>query len=156
MTNLSESLRNVEAFSELDGEEIAALARAMTLESHGDGHVFIKEGDARRSMQDAVWLLLSGVIRVTRSGDPTKALSRDLAPGELFGLISLVDRGARTATCAAVGPVETAALNRAAFEHLLHSNAELACKFQLIVARQLARDFDRLQRTLRAALANTS
>lgn len=68
-------------------------------------------------------------------------------------MIALVDRGARTATCTAVGAVKAAALNRAAFDHLLHSNAELACKFQLVVARQLARDFDRLQRVLREALS---
>ena len=150
--DLAVSLRKVSAFAELDGGEIDALARAMTIESHSDGHVFIREGDARRSVSDAVFVLLSGVVRVTRSGDPRKAIQRDLAPGELFGLIALVDRGARTATCAAVGSVQTASLNRAAFDHLLHSNAELSCKFQLVVARQLARDFDRLQRVLRDAI----
>lgn len=149
---LAAALRKVEAFAEFDAQEITALARAMTTESHKDGHVFIREGDARRSVSDAVFVLLSGVVRVTRTGDPRKALRRELAPGELFGLIALVDRGARTATCEAVGPVETASLNRAAFDHLLHSNAELACKFQTVIARQLARDFDRLQRVLRDAI----
>jgi len=151
--DLTATLRNVPAFSELDGHELEALARAMTIEDHPDGHVFIREGDARRSMQDAVFLLISGAVRVTRSGDAKKALVRDLAPGDLFGLIALVDRGPRSASCTAIGSVQAASLNRAAFEHLLHSNAELACKFQLIVARQLARDFDRLQRTLRDAIA---
>lgn len=151
---LVHELRKVTAFSELDDDEIGAFASAMTVEEHGDGHVFIREGDGRRSMMDAVWLLLSGVVRVTRKGDPRKAVSRDLSPGELFGLIALVDHGPRTATCTAVGRVQAAALNRAAFDHLLHSNAELACKFQIVVARQLAHDFQRLQRDLRERLAH--
>lgn len=152
--DLEHELRKVAAFSELDAGEIAAFAKAMTVEEHPDGHVFIREGDGRRSMMDAVWLLLSGVVRVTRSVDPSKAVSRDLPPGELFGLIALVDHGPRTATCTAVGPVQAAALNRAAFDHLLHSNDELACKFQMVVVRQLAHDFERIQRGLRERLAH--
>jgi CRP-like cAMP-binding protein len=115
--------------------------------------VFVREGEARRSVQDAAWVVLAGRIHVTRADDASKAVDRELGPGDLFGLVALVDRGPRSATCTALTDVTTASLNRSAFEHLLRSNAELACKFQLVVARQLARDFDRLQRVFREAVA---
>ncbi len=152
MNDLVTALKTVPGFAELDGSELEALAHAMSIDDYHDGHVFMREGDTRRSIQDAAYVLLEGRVRVTRSGDPKKALTRELGAGEMFGLIALVDRGGRSATCTAIGEVKAASLNRAAFEHLLHSNAELACKFQLVVAAQLARDWDRLQRQLRDAL----
>ncbi|MGZ3422008.1 MAG: cyclic nucleotide-binding domain-containing protein [Polyangiales bacterium] len=148
--NLEQALAAMPLFSEFDAAELAALERAMTIGNFETGHVFIREGDAGRAM-DAAYVLLEGRVKVTRAAD-SKGLEKELVPGELFGLVALVDRGERTASCTAEGPVVAASLARAAFDHLLHSNASLGAKFQLVVARQLARDWDRLNRMLRDAL----
>lgn len=147
---LAQALSEVDAFEDFTPEERDALARAMSVESYDDGHVFIREGDPSR-VTDAAFVLLDGTVTVTRTAD-AKALAKQLAPGALFGVIALVDRGERTASCTAKGPVRAASLNRAAFDHLLHSNAELAWKFQLVVARQLARDWEQLRGILRDAI----
>jgi CRP-like cAMP-binding protein len=148
--NLEQALSAMPLFSEFEPGELAALERAMTVDRYENEHVFIREGDAGRSM-DAAFILLEGEVEVRREAD-SKGLSKVLSPGDLFGLVALVDRGERTASCIARGPVRAASLARAAFDHLLHSNASLGCKFQLVVAKQLARDWDRLNRMLRESL----
>jgi CRP-like cAMP-binding protein len=149
--NLERALATLPLFAEFEPAELAALERAMTVGSYDAAHVFIREGDAGRSM-DAAWILLEGVVEVRREAD-AQSLSKELAPGDIFGLVALVDRGERSASCIARGPVVAASLARAAFDHLLHSNAVLGCKFQLVVAKQLARDWERLNRMLREGLA---
>jgi len=149
--DLAHALSSIPAFASFNAEEVEALSRAMDVAEFPDGHVFIREGDPSR-VSDAAYVLLDGQVRVTRTAD-SKALAKELKPGEIFGLIALVDRGERSASCIANGPVRAASLGRAAFDHLIHSNASLAWKFQRVVARQLARDWERLRETLRAALA---
>lgn len=151
MTDLASAFSRFPSMVSFTPEELEALSRAMSVEEHADGHVFIREGDVPR-VSDGAWVLLSGEVRVTRTAD-AKALEKLLGPGELFGLIALVDRGERTASCIAKGPVKAAFLGRAAFDHLIRSNASLGWKFQLLVAKQLGRDWERLQGILRAALA---
>lgn len=150
MNELAATFGTFPSMASFSPAELDALSRAMSVDEHESGHVFIREGDAPR-ISDGAYVLLSGEVRVTRTAD-AKALEKLLGPGELFGLIALVDRGERTASCIAKGPVKTAFLGRAAFDHLIRSNASLGWKFQLLVAKQLGRDWERLQGILRAAL----
>ena len=68
-------------------------------------------------------------------------VARNLGPGDMFGVISLIDPGKCTATCTADTCVTVASLPRHAVMLLMQNHAPLATHFQQLVADQLARDF---------------
>lgn len=146
--NFSEFLRTVPEFAAFSERELDTLERAMTVREYPNGYEFIKEGTAA----DALYLIIDGEVAVThrRSGEERGQLEiKRLQPGEMFGLIALIDHGKREATCRAVGKVEAASLPRPAFELLYDANAPLALHFQRMVAHQLMRDFRALIQLIR-------
>jgi CRP-like cAMP-binding protein len=145
--DLLDALRNGRGFAGLAEEEVQALRAALYVEDFPTGHVFTREGEPG----SAVHVLFEGRVRVTRASAPL-ALDTVLGPGEVFGLIALLDHGSRTATCRAEGPVKVGTLYAATFHLLTHARAPLASHFQHQVAVQLARDTRRLQAQLRRSL----
>jgi CRP/FNR family transcriptional regulator, cyclic AMP receptor protein len=97
-----------------------------------DGAIICTEGE----QGDAAYFILSGAVRVLRSGQP---LAR-LVPGEVFGMVALMDGGPRSATCVADGPTRLLRLAQADFETLFSSGNRFA--FQLVegMARQLVKN----------------
>jgi CRP-like cAMP-binding protein len=75
-----------------------------------------------------------------------------MGPGEIFGLIGLIDHVRRTATCTAAGPVVVASLPSSAFTFLYTMHASLGYCFQRLVAVQLARDARKLNSVVLQAL----
>ena len=148
--NLRERLVRTPHFQELDAAELDALADAMEVIEAEDGHVLVREGERG----DGCFLVVDGSVRVSRVREGRTIVLHDLRPGELFGIVSLLDRGNRSATCSAVGPTTVAWLPAAAFTLLHEGNPALVLHFQKLVARQLASDTRKLNATLvRAMLA---
>ncbi|HMK71921.1 MAG TPA: cyclic nucleotide-binding domain-containing protein [Myxococcaceae bacterium] len=85
---------------------------------------------------DAAYFIASGEVEVVR-GDHTLA---HLGPGEVFGMVALMDGGPRSATCVTATPTRLFRLARADFEQLFASGNRFA--FQLVdgMARQLVRN----------------
>jgi CRP-like cAMP-binding protein len=133
----------------LGDDDRAALATALAERAYPAGHVFIKEG----KRGDALFLLLDGEVLVTRERSGSQVLKR-LKPGELFGLLALIDNEPRSATCAAASPVRVATLPRAAFTLLFHAHAPIAEALQRVLAAQLASDFRNINRQIREELAH--
>ncbi|MEJ2108195.1 MAG: cyclic nucleotide-binding domain-containing protein [Acidiferrobacteraceae bacterium] len=127
MMDISEFLLSNPLFDTFDRTEAQALARAMTTVTYPDGHVFLHEG----KKGDACYLILEGDVSVTRMATEGRGIEhvRTMGPGELFGLIALVDHGKRAATCTAI-----------------------AHHFQYVIARQLARDLRAYNHALLAVL----
>src|SRR5262245_28296973 len=98
---------------------VNALARAMKVEQFPKGHQFIVQGQ----QGEAMYLLVEGAVEVRRIDDATGQPPevRELRSGEVFGLLSLLDHMPAGATCTALEPVTTAALERVAFEELFAS-----------------------------------
>ncbi len=138
-------------FGRFSPHELDALARALLVQDHADGHVFIEQGRPGESL----FLLVSGRVRVSREDEVTgeRRELKALGPGELFGLLSSIDRMPAAATCIAAGPVRAGALPRTALDLLMHSAAPIALHFQRLVAAQLARDLQDRNRSLRLLLA---
>jgi CRP-like cAMP-binding protein len=110
----------------------------MIVGDYRDGHLFISEGESA----DAMYMIIEGEVLVSRK-KPTGVgfdLHRKIGPGEIFGVISLIDSGPRSASCRAVGRVKAASLQRSAFELLFNIEAPIAYHFQYLIARQLADD----------------
>ncbi|HWT70583.1 MAG TPA: cyclic nucleotide-binding domain-containing protein, partial [Oxalicibacterium sp.] len=114
--DLTYFLKNLPAFEDFKAPHLAALADQLQVEEHADGHVFIEQGQQGR----ALYMLLQGAVRITRhdTADGEEYEVRELADGELFGILSLVEDLPAMASCTAKGAVKVASLNYDAFRHL--------------------------------------
>ena len=146
---ISEFLLSNPLFDSFSRSDTEVLEQAMSTSRYPDGHVFIKEGQRG----DACYLILNGKVSVTRASQMDRGIEqiRIMGPGELFGLIALIDHGKRAATCTAVGEVTAASLPPSAFDLLFQYNAPIAHHFQYVIARQLTHDL----RAYNEALLNT-
>lgn len=144
-------LKNLPAFEEFAPTQLDVLASCLTVDTHEDGHVFIRQGQ----QGEALYLLMQGAVTVTRrdADNGEDAVVRELRGGELFGVLSLVSDMPASATCTGHGTTKTAALTREAFDRLFHEASPIGHHLQFMVAGQLARDLRETNRTLRAALA---
>ena len=97
-------------------------------------------------------------MRVTakQHGEGGFKLDKNMGPGEIFGLIGLMDHKKRSATCTATGPATVAKLPWSAFDMLCTSHARLAFHFQHYIAGQLARDARKLNELIRKAIRDVS
>jgi CRP-like cAMP-binding protein len=146
--NLHERLRETPCFSDLEPSELEALANAMELLPVDDGELLVREGERG----DACYFIVEGRVRVSHEHEGQATTLSDLEPGELFGLVSLIDGGKRSASCRAAGPTVVARLDASAFTMLHEGSPALVLHFQKLVARQLARDARRLNRALVQAM----
>lgn len=148
--DLTDFLQTVPEFSGLSPSELDALEMSMNVHDYPDEHVFTKEGKGAHD----IYLIIDGSVRVTHKKgiDGGVYELNKLGPGELFGLLALIDHHERAATCRASGPVRVATLPRSAFDLLYQSNAPIAYHFQKIVAHQLMKDFRSLIKAIRKSM----
>lgn len=144
-------LRALPAFKPFSDSDLDALAKAMQVSEYAPGHTFIKQGIKGKDL----FLLVEGSVAVTRF-DPVSGKSeklKDLAVGEFFGLLSLIDDTPAAASCTASGAVTAASLPRSAYNLLTRSAAPIAYHFHFLVAQQLARDLHDRNQALRQLLS---
>jgi CRP-like cAMP-binding protein len=146
--DLQELLTQNQHIGALSPEERSTLASAMPVSEHPQGHVFIQEG----TRGDTLYFLLDGEVMVTRERAGVSRALKLLRPGELFGLIALVDNEPRSATCRAAGPVRVASLSAETFSQLFFAHTPIGAAFQLAAAAQLADDFRSLNRQISEAI----
>jgi CRP-like cAMP-binding protein len=150
--NLQETLAQNPHLGNLSPEDRAALASAMRVSEHDQGHVFIEEG----APGDELFLLLEGEVMVTRTRAGTSIALKLLRAGELFGLIALLDDEPRSATCRAAGPVRVAVLQRRDFESLFFSNEPVAAALHDALVAQLTLDFRNVNRQICEVLTRSN
>jgi CRP-like cAMP-binding protein len=111
--------------------KVAALAEFV---HYDDGATIVRAGDAG----DALHVVLMGHVRVSAAGLEDQPLSA----GDPFGELSLIDEAPRSATVTADGPVSTARIGRADFQHLVHDDPGFAAGLLpglALVVRELLR-----------------
>jgi CRP-like cAMP-binding protein len=148
MTGAREIVQRNPYLGRLPDADRDAFVAALTVGDFPDGHVFIEQG-ARAS---GAFLIIEGRVAITRANGAGVEERNRLGPGELFGLVALVDEAPRLATCRAAGPVRVASIPESAFSLLYRAHAPIAYALQRALAAQLARDFRVLDRQIRAAL----
>lgn len=144
------AIRAVPSFSALAPQEIEALVAAVDVRDHADGEVFLRDGAGG----DAVYLLLEGTVKVSRDHGATEL--NQMGPGELFGLVALVDDAPRSATCSALGPCKVGAWPTSVVRLLFNQRSAIAYAFQQALGAQLARDLRQLDQRVRKQLRTTS
>lgn len=133
---LKHFLKSQPIFFSLSDRDLDALAHALEVRQYPDRHCIIQEGRSGKEL----YLLIEGEIQVSKYNTKNGQLEpiNLVKPGELFGLLSLIDHSTTSANCIAVGPVKVGVLQRNAFNLLEQASAPIAHGFQIATAKQLA------------------
>jgi cAMP-dependent protein kinase regulator len=149
---LYEFLQTTATFSELSERELAVLEKSLRVDRFPADHCLIREGEKGHTF----YILMEGKVQVLRrrpSGHGIEVLET-LGPGDVFGLMTLIDFQPRASSCRTLTPVTVASLPYSAFFLLYTSHQVLAEHFQYVLARQLVRDLRHVNEGLRAALSS--
>src|SRR5262245_491192 len=100
-----------EFFKGLKEPQRKAMISALEIQKHPAGHFFGRVGLVNKRENDTVWILLEGEVSVGTNPKMKGQIpvQRKLSPGAMFGIISFLRGGSRTATTTACGAVKTAA-----------------------------------------------
>lgn len=150
MSAVSDLLKNVAIFKDLDDgelERVAEVCREMSFE--GGDYVF-KEGESGNRL----YLILSGEVRISRTipGSGEEALAI-LKAGSLFGEMAVFDRSERSTDAISHGGCKCLTISRSDFELLLDFNREIAYKVLWSCVRLLSGRLRSTNDSLRSFLA---
>jgi CRP-like cAMP-binding protein len=145
MVDARRTLARAPLFSHFEEDDLDQVAAALSPRSLGPGAYLVRRGDR----PDGLWIIDRGDARVRGTGlDGTATELAQVGPGEVVGLFSLVQDRHRDADVVAATPVDAWFLPRSAFTLLWSSKAPISLRFQMLVARQLARDARDIQAAL--------
>lgn len=85
----------------------------------------------------ALYLLMSGRVRISRLHEGMTQVVAELAPGGFFGDLALLDNSPRNAQARAMEPCEVAVFFRADFIGLMETDAVIGYKISLALARHI-------------------
>ncbi len=136
-------LAEVPIFELIDEQERATLAELLDTRHFGTGETVFHEGEAG----DEIFIVREGRVQVfvtTDTGD--KIIVGENERGDVFGEISLLDGGPRTATAVAIDPSDVLVLDRDRLLELVQKHPHVAIDLLTVMGRRL-RDTDVLLRT---------
>src|ERR1700730_4019534 len=128
-TDPTESLRQVPLFAGLDRKELQMLSKLVKEQRYNAGATIVKSGAGGHGL----YIIKEGNIEVIRDGQRVASMG----PGEVFGEISVLDGGPRTADVRA--ETDTVSLPLASWEvkPLLMENASISYKMLLALVKRL-------------------
>ena len=132
----TDALSRVPLFEDLSKRHLRRLAELMEEVSYPEGMPIVEEGEDG----DSLYLVVEGEAKVMRG---RRSIHRML-PGDVFGEISLLDGGPRTATVVAATPLRLLEIRRGPFRKMLRREPGITVK--LLAA--LAKRFRRMTRSL--------
>ncbi len=136
-------LAEVPLFSLLDEQERVSLAEVLEKKHFEKGDTIFHYGDPG----DCLYLVRQGRVQVfVENYEGDKIILAENEPGDLFGEISLLDGGARTATAVAVEDTEALTLNQDNLQEFLTRHPSAALDLLAVMGRRL-RATDELLRT---------
>jgi CRP/FNR family cyclic AMP-dependent transcriptional regulator len=118
------------------------------------GDTILSEGDEGRS----AFLIVSGTVEVTVGKGSDATIVGTFMEGDVFGEMSLIEPGARTATVKAITDTECVETSYEDFVARIHENPEAAMQFMKTLVRRLRHmnelmtTMDPKKRTLRQVL----
>ena len=130
-------LRNLPSFRYMSDADVEHVAAAMRVDDYPDQHVFIYQDRLNKGL----YLLLEGKVLVCHYGNGGRYYPlKTLKEGEFFGLPSLSQGKPAVTSCQASGLVKVASLPFSAYMLLYQPDSDIGCRFQYVIASQLARD----------------
>ena len=132
-TNIS-ILAEIPMFSLLDQDELATLAGLLKEESFEAGKCIYNSGD----YGDSLYIVRRGRVQVCVNDElGENIVLRNSGPGDVFGEISMLDGGPRTATAVTEEPSEVVRLDRECLLKLVLSHPHAAVDLLTVVGRRL-------------------
>jgi CRP/FNR family cyclic AMP-dependent transcriptional regulator len=150
MPPLTELLRQVAIFKDLDDDELASVAEVCRMQEFVSGEFIFREGEAGNRL----FLIVEGEVRVSRDvpGSGEEALAV-LKAGALFGEMAVFDRSERSTDAISNGGTKCLTITRSDFEMLLDFDRELAYKVLWSCVRLLSTRLRSTNDSLRSFLA---
>lgn len=124
-------------FRELERDTLGRLAASVRSARYDDREVLVREGD----LGDSLFVLDSGAVRVSKTGDGLGSSSVELArlgAGQFFGEMSLLTGEPRSATVTAEAGCEVLVLTREALQPILAADPALAQTLSRSIAERSA------------------
>jgi CRP-like cAMP-binding protein len=121
----AETLRELPTFRHFKSEELAELVGLMRRWDAPKSALLCAEGDPGGTC----FVVVSGAVDVSASIGGRQRLLATLAPGSIFGQVSLINAAPRSATCSVRRDAVLMELERATCERLFGSRSSTALKF---------------------------
>jgi CRP-like cAMP-binding protein len=131
--DIAQDLRRVGLFSKCSPRDLAAVAKAVEVESFAPGTRIVTQGQAG----DAFYVILDGSASVHRNGRHVG----ELAAGDYFGELALLDPAPRNADVVAETPITVTRLRFGPFRSVVRSIPEINERLLAGLARRV-RDGD--------------
>ena len=132
-----DAIRSVPLFASLDDEAARDLRNLLRVREVPNGAPLFRAGD----QGDAMYLIESGRVRITISDDDQKEIVlAELAQGDFFGEMAIIDGKQRSADATVSEDARLAVLSRENFLGFIHDNPKVALEM-------LSASFGRLRRT---------
>jgi len=129
-----EVLARIPDFKGLGSEALAELAGVARIVNHSPGQTVVLQGDGG----DSLFAIDSGYLKVSVIGrGGTLSTLGVMGPGEVFGEMSLLDGGPRSATVTSLTRACLVAIDRAPFRLLVAGASPLAAAMLDLLARRL-------------------
>lgn len=138
-------LAEVAHLRELSSADREALAERIDLEQYKAGETIFNSGDPGH----ALYIIRSGEVEIFLKNDQGEKIVLETSkPGDVFGEISLLDSGPRTAWSAAISDVEVFRLDREHFEDYVRQHTPAALNLLSVAARRLRQSDQLIRRTV--------
>jgi CRP-like cAMP-binding protein len=127
-------LRAVPLFAACSQKDLQRIARASDEADLPAGRVLTRQGETGREC----FVIVEGEVKVERNGRKIASLG----PGSCIGELSLLDKGPRTATATAQGPIKVLVLGPREFAGVLEEVPGLSRKLLSVLASRV-RELDK-------------
>jgi len=142
MSSKESVLAEVQFFQLLDPEERAALAEVLEESHHDAGAVMFEFGDPG----DCMYVVCSGAVELSATDKLGQKLVLTVCErGDIFGELSLLDMGTRTARAVALEAVELLALDRQQLQEFIRRHPDAALDMMTMMGRRMRATTDRLR-----------
>ncbi|HXW35571.1 MAG TPA: PEP/pyruvate-binding domain-containing protein [Acidimicrobiales bacterium] len=122
-------LSQVPLLSDLDGQEMAQVARLFKERHFAEGETIVREGTGG----SAFYLISSGTATVSIAGEQVNTLH----PGDYFGEMALIDEAPRSATVTATSDMVCLGITLWEFRPLVQGNGRIGWKLMQLLAKKL-------------------
>jgi CRP-like cAMP-binding protein len=123
-----DQLKRVPIFSACSRSELQSLAQNTDEVSLPAQRTLISEGKSN----DTFYILLEGEAVATVNGQ-----ERRMGPGDIFGEISMLDRGKATATVTTDSPIRALVMSHAQFRDAVRAHEDIALRVISVMAQRL-------------------
>jgi len=136
------TLKQVELFSQMTEEELAALAERLRFSPFAKGEIISREGATAHWL----YIVIRGEAEVyLETPDGGRRVLRDLGKGSFFGEMGLMTGAPRSASVVAKTDVECYRLDKEMFEEILHQRPGIAEEISQVLAVRKAEQISLIQ-----------